>query len=124
MMFEYFNVQTQVIRRGIKQMMTSPWIDAINTAVSILLFFIGLGGLLLQRSAIKQVVGIKIMLQGVTLGLIQAGRMHQDVQFAQSMVISALIVEAVVIAVALALIVNVFRHYPSGDVDQLNRLRG
>jgi len=123
-MFEYFNVQTQVIRRGIKQMMTSPWIDAINTAVSILLFFIGLGGLLLQRSAIKQVVGIKIMLQGVTLGLIQAGRMHQDVQFAQSMVISALIVEAVVIAVALALIVNVFRHYPSGDVDQLNRLRG
>ena len=105
-------------------MMTSPWIDAINTAVSILLFFIGLGGLLLQRSAIKQVVGIKIMLQGVTLGLIQAGRMHQDVQFAQSMVISALIVEAVVIAVALALIVNVFRHYPSGDVDQLNRLRG
>ncbi len=104
--------------------MTSPWIDTINTAASVLLFLIGLGGLLLQRSAIKQVVGIKIMLQGVTLGLIQAGRMHQDVQFAQSMVISALIVEAVVIAVALALIVNVFRHYPSGDVDQLNRLRG
>ena len=31
---------------------------------------------------------------------------------------------AVVIAVALALIVNVFRHYKSGDVDHLNRLRG
>ncbi len=104
--------------------MTSPWIDTINTAASVLLFLIGLGGLLLQRSAIKQVVGLKIMLQGVTFGLIQAGRMHQDAQFAQSMVISALIVEAVVIAVALALIVNVFRHYPSGDVDQLNRLRG
>lgn len=104
--------------------MTSPWIDTINTAASVLLFLIGLSGLLVQRSAIKQVVGLKIMLQGVTLGLIQAGRMHQDVQFAQSMVISALIVEAVVIAVALALIVNVFRHYPSGDVDQLNRLRG
>ena len=105
-------------------MMTSPWIDTINTVTSLLLFLIGLGGLLLQRSAIKQVVGLKIMLQGVALGLIQAGRMHQDVQFAQSMVISALIVEAVVIAVALALIVNVFRHYPSGDVDDLNRLRG
>ncbi len=104
--------------------MTSPWIDTINTIASVLFFLIGLGGLLLQRSAIKQVVGLKIMLQGVTFGLIQAGRMHQDVQFAQSMVISALIVEAVVIAVALALIVNVFRHYPSGDVDQLNRLRG
>ncbi|MEJ5311604.1 MAG: NADH-quinone oxidoreductase subunit NuoK [Anaerolineae bacterium] len=105
-------------------MMTSPWIDTLNTAASVLLFLIGLGGLLIQRSAIKQVVGLKIMLQGVTLGLIQAGRMSGDLRFAQSMVISALIVEAVVIAVALALIVNVFRHYPSGDVDQLNRLRG
>ncbi len=105
-------------------MMTSPWIDTINTAASVLLFLIGLGGLLVQRSAIKQVVGLKIMLQGVTLGLIQAGRMNGDLRFAQSMVISALIVEAVVIAVALALIVNVFRHYPSGDVDQLNRLQG
>jgi NADH:ubiquinone oxidoreductase subunit K len=97
-------------------MITSPWIDTINTLTSVLLFLIGLGGLLLQRNAIKQVVGLKIMLQ--------AGRMHQDLQFAQSMVISALIVEAVVIAVALALIVNVYRHYPSGDVDDLNRLRG
>jgi NADH:ubiquinone oxidoreductase subunit K len=105
-------------------MITSPWIDTINTLTSVLLFLIGLGGLLLQRNAIKQVVGLKIMLQGVTLALIQAGRMHQDLQFAQSMVISALIVEAVVIAVALALIVNVYRHYPSGDVDDLNRLRG
>ncbi|HOU11702.1 MAG TPA: NADH-quinone oxidoreductase subunit NuoK [Anaerolineae bacterium] len=104
--------------------MTVEWIDTINTAASVLLFFIGLGGLLLQRRVVRQVFSLKIMLQGVTLGLIQAGRMHEDLRFAQSMVISALIVEAVVIAVALALIVNVFRHYPSGDVDHLNRLRG
>ena len=105
-------------------MITSPWIDSINTVLSILLFLIGLGGLLLQHGVIKQVIGLKIMLQGVTLGLIQAGRLSGDLHFAQSMVISALIVEAVVIAVALALIVNVYRHYPSGDVDHLNRLQG
>jgi NADH:ubiquinone oxidoreductase subunit K len=40
------------------------------------------------------------------------------------MMISALIAESVVIGTALALIVNVYRHYPSGDVDDLNRLRG
>jgi NADH-quinone oxidoreductase subunit K len=101
-----------------------PWLDVINTGLSILLFLVGLCGLLLQRNVIKQVFGLKIMLQGVTLGLIQAGRLSNDLNFAQSMVVSALIVEAVVIAVALALIVNVFRHYPSGDVDELNRLRG
>jgi NADH:ubiquinone oxidoreductase subunit K len=102
----------------------SPWINITNTAVSLLLFIIGLLGLLTQRELLKQVVGLKIMLQGVTMGLIHAGRLSGDLDFAQSMVISALIVESVLIAVALALIVNVFRYYPSGDVDELRRLRG
>ncbi|MFP4394440.1 MAG: NADH-quinone oxidoreductase subunit NuoK [Anaerolineales bacterium] len=101
-----------------------PWINITNTVVSLLLFVIGLLGLLTQRELLKQVIGLKIMLQGVTLGLIQAGRLSGDVDFAQSMVISALIVESVLIAVALALIVNIFRYYPSGDVDELRRLRG
>jgi NADH:ubiquinone oxidoreductase subunit K len=101
-----------------------PWLDVVNTTLSIVLFVVGLLGLLTQRQLIKQVIGLKIMLQGVTLGLIHAGQLSGDPDFAQSMVISALIVEAVLIAVALALIVNVFRHYPSGDVDELQRLRG
>lgn len=101
-----------------------PWINIANTAVSLLLFVIGLLGLLTQRELLKQVIGLKIMLQGVTLGLIQAGQLSGDLDFAQSMVISALIVESVLIAVALALIVNIFRYYPSGDVDELRRLRG
>ena len=101
-----------------------PWPDAVNTVLSLSLFALGLIGLLTQRSVIKQIFGLKIMLQGVTLGLIQAGRMNQDLASAQGMVISALIVEAVLISVALALIINVVRHYPSGDVDDLIRLRG
>jgi NADH:ubiquinone oxidoreductase subunit K len=101
-----------------------PWLDITNTALSITLFLIGLMGLLTQRQLIKQVIALKIMLQGVTLGLIHAGQLNGNPDFAQSMVISALIVEAVLIAVALALIVNVFRHYPSGDVDELQRLQG
>jgi NADH:ubiquinone oxidoreductase subunit K len=101
-----------------------PWPDVLNTLLSLLLFCIGLAGLLTQRSVIKQIFGLKIMLQGVTMGLIEAGRLNQDLAFAQGMVISALIVEAVLIAVALALIINVVRHYPSGDVDDMIRLRG
>ncbi len=102
----------------------SPELNVLNTTLSLLLFVIGLMGLLTQRRLIKQIIGLKIMLQGVTLGLIHAGRLSGDLDFAQSMVISALIVESVVIAVALALLVNIYRHYPSGDVDDLNRLRG
>jgi NADH-quinone oxidoreductase subunit K len=101
-----------------------PWLDTLNTSLTVLLFLTGLLCLLMQRNAIKQVIGLKIMLQGVTLGLVHAGHVLGDMRLAQAMVISALVVETVVIAIAVALIVNVFRRYPSGDIDRLDRLRG
>ncbi|MEA3407923.1 MAG: NADH-quinone oxidoreductase subunit K [Chloroflexota bacterium] len=101
-----------------------PWVNTLNTSLALLLFLIGLFCLLTRRNVIKQVIGLKIMLQGVSLSLIHAGHICGDVQMAETMVISALIVETIIIAIALALIVNIFHHYPSGDVDDLNRLRG
>ena len=100
------------------------WLDPLTVALVIALFLIGLFCLLTRRNVIKQVFGLKIMLQGVTLSLVHAGHLRGDVRFAETMVISALVVETIVIAIALALIVNVFRHYLSGDVDLLDRLRG
>lgn len=101
-----------------------PWLDTLNIFLTVSLFLIGLLCLLTQRNAIKQVIGLKIMLQGVTLGLVHAGYVLGDMYLAQTMVISALIVETVVICIAIALIVNIFRHYPSGDIDRLTQLRG
>lgn len=102
----------------------AAWLDLYLTLLALALFGVGLACLLTRRSAIKQVIGLKIMLQGVCLSLIHAARLQGDAFAGQAMVVSALIVEAVVIAVALAMIVNVFRHYASGDVDDMNRLRG
>ena len=115
-----------------------PWLSPLNTTLSVLLFVLGLYCLLTQRKVIKQVIGLKIMLQGVTLGLIHAGHLvgtraagapaggtdNASLRLAEAMVISALIVEAVVIALALAMIVNIYRHYPSGDIDRLDTLQG
>jgi NADH:ubiquinone oxidoreductase subunit K len=101
-----------------------PWLDPFNTSLSVLLFLIGLLCLLTRRNVIKQVIGLKIMLQGVTLSLVHGGHVRGDMRLAQTMVISALVVETITIAIALALIVNLFRHYPLGDIDDMNRLRG
>jgi NADH:ubiquinone oxidoreductase subunit K len=106
------------------QPLASTWLDPLNTALSLALFAIGLYCLLTRRNVIKQVIGLKIALQGVTLSLIHAAQLHRETVFGETLVVSALVVEAVTIAVALALIVNVFRHYPSGDIDDLNRLQG
>jgi multisubunit Na+/H+ antiporter MnhC subunit len=56
--------------------------------------------------------------------LIYQGHVSSDLHTVQSMVISALVVETILIAVALALIINVYEYYPSGDVDELDSLRG
>jgi NADH:ubiquinone oxidoreductase subunit K len=103
--------------------MTST-IDLVNTSLSVSLFVLGLICLLIRRNVARQVIGLKVMLQGVCLHLIHAGRLQDNIHTSQMMVLSALIVEAVVIAVALALLVNVFHHYPSGDIDDLDRLKG
>lgn len=103
---------------------TIPGLDLLNTILALLLFLIGLFCLLTRRNVIKQVIGFRIMVQGAALSLIHAGHLCGDVRFAEAMVISALVVDALVIAIALVLIVNVFRHYPSGDVDHLSKLRG
>lgn len=88
------------------------------------LFVLGWICLISQRNAFKQVIGLKIMLQGVTMALLLAGKALDKLHLAQSMVISALIVETIIIALALAMIVSIFRTIPSGDIDQLRKLRG
>ncbi len=98
--------------------------ETLNPPLVAALFLIGLFCLLTQRNVVKQVIGLKIMLQGVTLSLLHAGHVIGDVHLAQAMVVSALVVETVMIAVALALIINVYRYYPSGDIDHLDVLRG
>jgi NADH:ubiquinone oxidoreductase subunit K len=91
---------------------------------SIILFLLGWVCLLTQRNALKQVIGIKILLQGVTLIIVWIGSQVENMYLAQVMVISALVVEAMVISLALSMIVSVFRNVPDGDIDQLRELRG
>ncbi len=91
---------------------------------SVILFLLGWVCLLTQRNALKQVIGIKILLQGVTLIIVWFGSQVENMYLAQVMVISALVVEAMVISLALSMIVSVFRNVPDGDIDQLRELRG
>ena len=91
---------------------------------AMIIFLLGWVCLLTQRNALKQVIGIKILLQGVTLMIVWFGAQVESIYLAQVMVISALVVEAMVISLALSMIVSVFRNIPDGDIDQLRDLRG
>jgi NADH:ubiquinone oxidoreductase subunit K len=92
--------------------------------LSLLLLGIGLYCMMSRRRVIKQVIGLSIMLQGALLILLDAGLAHDALRQVQGMLISALVVEAIVLAIALTLIVNVFRFHPKGLVDDLDQLKG
>ena len=102
----------------------NEWLDVVNPILSLVLLSIGLICLLTRKRIIKQVIGLSIMLQGALLTVVEAGRVNGDLQVAQSMVVSALVVETIILAIVLVLIVNVFRYHPRGRVDDLDTLRG
>jgi NADH:ubiquinone oxidoreductase subunit K len=83
------------------------WLVGFIHVTVLVVFIIGLLCFFLRRSYIRQLVGLKLMLQSVSLGLILAGWERQDMFLAQSMIISALVIEAVVIGLALTMIIQI-----------------
>ncbi len=83
--------------------------DFLHVSV-LVVFIIGLLCFFLRRSYIRQLVGLKLMLQSISLGLIFSGWERQDLFLAQSMIISALVIEAVVIGLALTMIIQITKH--------------
>jgi NADH-quinone oxidoreductase subunit K len=89
--------------------------------LSAVLFAIGVGGVLLRRNAIIVFMCVELMLNAVNLSFVAFSRVHGiDGQIVVFFVISVAAAEA---AVGLALILAIFRHYESVDLDLFRRLR-
>ena len=88
----------------------SSWMVTFIHFCILVVFAIGLLCFFLRKRYIRQLVGLKLMLQSVSLGLIMTGWEKQDLFLAQSMVISALVIEAVVIGLALTMIIHIAKH--------------
>ncbi len=96
----------------------------LNMAFALILFLIGLYCLLSMRNLIKLLIGIEVIAKGVTLALISASMVKGFILTGQSLVITFIVIEVCVVAVALALIINVYRHTGSLDVKKLTKLKG
>lgn len=101
--------------------MTGDYLADLGLALSAVLFAIGIGGVLLRRNAIIVFMCVELMLNAVNLSLVAFSRQHGiDGQILVFFVISVAAAEA---AVGLALILAIFRHYESVDLDLFRRLR-
>lgn len=94
--------------------------------VSAALFSIGLLAALGRRHAIFILIGIEMMLAAANLNFIAFWRFGQHPQPPTGVMIAlfAIAIAAAEAAVGLALVIVVYRHYRTTNVDQLDRLKG
>ena len=90
--------------------------------LSIILFCIGVTGVLLRRNAIIILMSIELMLNAVNLLLVAFSVYHSDPS-GQVFVFFTMIVAAAEVAIGLAIIVMIYRNNHSVDVNDLNRLK-
>src|SRR5687768_3837290 len=94
--------------------------------VAALLFGIGLAGALTRRNAIIVLLGIEFMLNAANLNLIAFARFGPPSAAADGVlfVLFSIAVAAAEAAVGLALIISLYRHRQTTDLDEADSLRG
>jgi NADH-quinone oxidoreductase subunit K len=94
--------------------------------LSALLFAIGFAGALTRRHTIVVLMGIELMLNAANLNFIAFWRYGPDPEALTGVmfVIFAIGVAAAEAAVGLALIIAVYRHFRTPQVDDLGQLKG
>ena len=99
---------------------------ALYLILSAMLFAVGLAGALTRRNAIIVLIGIELMLNAANLNFIAFWRYGPNPQALTGImfVIFSIGVAAAEAAVGLALIIAVYRHYRTTNLDQIDSMRG
>jgi NADH-quinone oxidoreductase subunit K len=92
--------------------------------ISTALFFIGVYGFLTRRNFISMLMSIELILNSVNINFIAFNKfVHHDKLDGIFFSIFIITVAAAEAAVAIAIIINFYRHYKSIDVDEANALK-
>ena len=93
-----------------------------SLGLSAILFSWGVAGVLLRRNAIVLFMCVELMLNAVNLSFVALAQLHGASGYV--MVFFVMTVAAAEAAVGLAIILAIFRHKQSVDLQNINLLRG
>ena len=91
--------------------------------LSVLLFVIGVCGVLLRRSTLMVFRSIELMLNSANLALVTFANQRQSID-AQIMVFFVITIAAAEVAVGLALLVMIFMRKKTTNIDTMTTLKG
>jgi NADH-quinone oxidoreductase subunit K len=102
--------------------MTTPFLEQ-GMLLAMVLFLLGLAGLLIRRNIIFMLLSIEIMLNAAGLAFVLGGARWTTAD-GQIMFIFILTMAAAEVSVGLALILKIFQKYKTLDTDEINRMQG
>jgi NADH-quinone oxidoreductase subunit K len=90
-----------------------------------LLLVIGLGCLMVKRDMVRLLIGVEILFNAANLNFVALSTQTAGFvdPFPHSVVMMAIVLDGCVIAVGLAMVLNVYKHYKTLDIRRLRRLR-
>ncbi len=107
------------LRRGRGAVMSLGW----YLAVSVLIFCIGAGGVLVRRNPLVILLCLELMLNAANLALVTFARLHGG-EAGQIFALIVMVVAACEVTVGLGLLVAISRRNLPIDVDELHELNG
>lgn len=107
-------------------MSPNVWIEhyRLFSSAAGVLFTAGLYCIFASHNLIRIVIGVEMLTKAVTLLLALAGALTGRLPTAEAFIITLIVVEVVVMAVATGLVVGVYRHHGSARVRFLRELKG
>ncbi len=87
------------------------------------LFCIGLYIIMAKRNAIQVLIGIEMMLNAAILNLVAFGRFDKNANGGQMFALFAIVLAAATTAVALAIILNVYRRYKTIEPNKIDQIK-
>ena len=87
------------------------------------LFCVGLYVILTKHNAIQVLIGIEMMLNAAILNLVAFGRYDRFYNGGQMFALFAIVLAAATTAVALAIILNVYKKYKTIDPNEIHELK-
>jgi NADH-quinone oxidoreductase subunit K len=94
-------------------------------AVSGILFFIGVAGVLVRRNAVVILMCVELMLNATNLALVAFSRRAGLADERGSVfVVFVFVIAAAEVAVGLAIVLSGYRNRPTVDVDEIHAMKG
>ena len=94
----------------------------LSLALSAILFSLGVFGVMIRRNAIILFMCVELMLNAVNLTFVAFSRVYGST--GQVFVVFVMTVAAAEAAVGLAIIISIFRHRQTVDLQNINLLKG